>query len=102
MKAESGATALYAASIDGHDSVVVKLLAAGAQVNLQSKDGVTAVSLASMVSHDLMVAKLLAAGAQVNLQDKDGRTALVFASQSRMVTTRRWLCFSMRVQMSIA
>ena len=48
--------------------VVLRLLAIGAQVDLQNKDGWSALMLACQNQHSDIVQNLLASGAQVDLQ----------------------------------
>ena len=60
--------------------MVKQLLAAGADVNMPTKEGMTALMLAASVGNTEMVEILLEAGADVELQDEDGTTALMAAS----------------------
>ena len=62
--------------------IIPMLIAAGADVNIQTKDGNTALMIAVRIYPDI-VPMLIAAGADVNIQIKDGNTALMIAAQQR-------------------
>ena len=59
---------------------VQRLLAAGAEVNVETEGGETALMKAGANNHTDMVQCLLAAGAEVNVQDEGGETALMKAA----------------------
>jgi ankyrin repeat domain-containing protein 50 len=69
-------TALQAASSQGHESIVQKLLDNGAEVNAQGGDYGTALQAASYKGHESIVQKLLDNGAEVNAQGGHYGTAL--------------------------
>ena len=76
-----GNTALMYAIEEGHADVVEKLLAHGADVNLQDKSGHTPLIWASMYGRADVVGRLLAKeGVAVNQRDRWGMTALMYAS----------------------
>ncbi|PNH10013.1 Receptor-interacting serine/threonine-protein kinase 4 [Tetrabaena socialis] len=60
---QSGATALYTASQQGHTAVVEALLAAGAIKEAEDASGTTALVIASLNGHTAVVQALLAAEA---------------------------------------
>jgi ankyrin repeat protein len=64
----------------GHDTIVVTLLAQGAETNARTQSGRTALMEAADSGRDTIVETLLAQGAEVNLQDQSGRTALMEAA----------------------
>jgi hypothetical protein len=59
---------LQAASVEGHDAVVQRLLEAGADINAQGGEYGNALQAASEKGHDSVVQRLLEAGADVNAQ----------------------------------
>ncbi|KAJ9439363.1 Retrovirus-related Pol polyprotein from type-2 retrotransposable element R2DM [Diplonema papillatum] len=68
--ASGGYTALSRASVIGHSKIVKELIAAGAKVDVQSKDGRTALHIASENGCLKVVKELIAAGAKVDVQNK--------------------------------
>jgi len=77
------------ASQNGHTETVGKLIAAGAELDLQSRrgflqnvDGFSALMLASQNGHTQTVGKRIAAGAELNLQSTGDFSALMWASES--------------------
>ena len=96
LKAAGGHTALMAATRGLHLEIVRALVAAGADVNAQSKQSGTALSLAcsrlmdqatirggaiDQSGHVAVARLLLAAGADPNVQDSSGWTPLIQASR---------------------
>jgi uncharacterized protein len=85
-----GVTALMQAAWAGHTVIVGKLMACGADPDLQStidiprlkKKGVNALIGACMNGNLEVVKLLLARDAKVNQQDAEGQTALIFASKN--------------------
>ena len=79
----SGETPLHAAAGNGHVSVVLTLLAEGANVNAKSGNirtpGWTPLHYAAGYGHISVVLTLLAEGAEVNATDNDGLTPLRWA-----------------------
>ena len=64
MQENTGASALYIASLNGHIEVVRELIAKGAQIDMQHNSGASALSLASQNGHIEVVRELIAKGAQ--------------------------------------
>ena len=85
-------TPLLAAAINGHDTLVDKLLQRGALVDLQNDIGATALHVAAIHGHDHVVDRLLRGGANVNHENEDGGTALMGAAyHGRASVVRRLL-----------
>jgi hypothetical protein len=78
---DDGATALMAASFDGHVSCIEMLIARGADVNARNNRSETALMIASQTGRMSCIEMLIASGADVNAKDNDGWTALMYASQ---------------------
>lgn len=74
-------TALSYAAGGGHLNIVVRLLIAGADVDVQCEGGKTALSYAAEGGHLNIVETLLTAGAHVNVPCQRGRTALSYAAE---------------------
>ena len=78
----AGKTPLHA-SIDhnnyGDASIVLALIAAGADVNVADFWGQTPLHDAAFLGHALVVSALLAAGADVNAKNNSGETPLIYA-----------------------
>ena len=71
----SGATALIATCVDGHEAVTRLLLVAGAVVDRkEDTNGWTALMMASRHGHEGAVRLLLEVGAVVDSKDTDGQT----------------------------
>ena len=75
---ESGATALFHASTNGHRDVVEYLLQAGARVDRTDGRGKTPLMRAAFNGHADVIGELLKYGANVNAQSKGGWTALMY------------------------
>jgi ankyrin repeat protein len=71
--------------------IVPLLLAAGADVNAQSKGGATALMRAAESDYTAVARMLLDAGAQLESKTQRGRTALIIAAMSGSVDTARLL-----------
>ena len=77
----NGRTALAEAAVLGNVSTVMKLVGAGAAVDLEDQDGRSPLGLASGQGHCLVVTELLIAGAEVDHRDTmSHRTALMEAA----------------------
>ncbi|AWP11249.1 putative ankyrin repeat domain-containing protein 29-like [Scophthalmus maximus] len=76
-----GGTALTAASQYGHSKVVDTLLKNGANVHDQLHDGATPLFLAAQEGHVTVIRQLLASGAKVNQAREDGTAPLWMAAQ---------------------
>jgi hypothetical protein len=74
-------TPLMAAAIQGDASAAQRLLAAGADINIQDQSGQTALIYAcrSPKASPAVVKLLLASGADVNVRSRNGYTALLWA-----------------------
>jgi ankyrin repeat protein len=90
---ESGYTALFLASQNGHVEVVRLLLARkGVKVNKTAQNGATALMVASLKGHVEVVRLLLARkDVEVNKSEEDGYTALTLASYEGHVEVVRLL-----------
>ena len=89
---EDGATALMAASQNGHLEVVQLLCEAGADKDKAGQDGATALMAVSQ-NGDFEMARLLCeAGADKDKAQQDGLTALMFASASGHLEMARLFC----------
>lgn len=73
-------TPLMAASMNGHDAAVKKLLELGASPETRSDDGRTAIIYAAGWGNSACVEALLAKGARVDARGDDGWTAIMLAS----------------------
>lgn len=76
-----GLTSLMVATIANDSMMVVTLLMAGADPNVQTKSGMTVLHAAAFNNRDLLMPMLVAAGADPNKIDSRGRTPLIVASQ---------------------
>jgi hypothetical protein len=74
-----GCTPLMLAAWKGHDKVVARLLALGADMGLQSEHGDLAVHLACKLDQPSTLSLLLDAGASLNARSAAGRTPLIYA-----------------------
>ncbi len=77
-----GWTALIFAATGGHDEIVRYLLAEGADVNAASPNGTTALMMAAREARTSTVDLLLARGANANQRNENGMTALAFAKRN--------------------
>ena len=71
----------------GHTEMMKVLIAAGADVDAQTKDGLTALMFAAAFGHTEIVQAVVDAGADVNAKLKTGRTALTLAAQASHIET---------------
>ena len=76
---ENGATPLYIAAEEGHDSVVSALISAGASVDQAAENGATPLYIAAQKGHDGVVNALISSGASVDQAEEDGVTPLIIA-----------------------
>jgi ankyrin repeat protein len=86
-KQRRGATALMTAAMHKRDEVLLLLLDAGAEVDMQAEDGETALMLAARAGSDKCVQLLLEAGASAKLRSTDGKTALECAREDGKAST---------------
>ena len=70
MQENTGASALYIASQNGHIEVVRELIAKGAHIDMQENTGESALYIASQNGHIEVVRELIAKGAQIDMQTK--------------------------------
>ncbi|CAI8052241.1 Putative ankyrin repeat protein MM_0045 [Geodia barretti] len=89
FSAERGDAALTRAAWRGHADIVVELVKAGANLDLQRNDGDSALLEAVKNGHTNVVVELVKAGAKLDLQNKDGDTAVIIAvKRCKPVTLR--------------
>uniref|UniRef100_H2YGF2 Palmitoyltransferase n=1 Tax=Ciona savignyi TaxID=51511 RepID=H2YGF2_CIOSA len=74
------ATPLHWAIREGHLSMVVLLLQAGADSGIRDAEGCAAIHVAVQCSHTSIVAYLVAKGTDPNLYDANGKTPLMWAT----------------------
>ncbi|PAA65090.1 hypothetical protein BOX15_Mlig002394g1 [Macrostomum lignano] len=72
--------AMVASFFDRHE-ILIKLIAAKANLDLQTEDGTTALLIASILGHHKVVDSLIKAQADVNLQANTGSSPLYISSQ---------------------
>ncbi|XP_023127627.2 ankyrin repeat domain-containing protein 29 isoform X3 [Amphiprion ocellaris] len=94
LSLQTGSTALFFASQQGHCDVVKLLFEFGASTEFHTKDGGTALTVASQYGHSKVVDTLLKNGANVHDQLNDGATSLFLAAQEGHVTVIRQLLSS--------
>ncbi|XP_068174523.1 ankyrin repeat domain-containing protein 29 isoform X3 [Antennarius striatus] len=94
LPSQTGSTALFFASQQGHNDVVKLLFEFGASTDIQTKGGGTALTVASQYGHSTVVETLLKNGANVHDQLNDGATSLFLAAQEGHVTVIRQLLAS--------
>nr|XP_034328415.1 uncharacterized protein LOC117689960 [Crassostrea gigas] len=80
---EDGASPLYKACQNEHDSIVQLLLSNGADINLCDEDGASPLYIACQNGHDYTVKLLLSNGADINLCDEDEASPLYIACRNR-------------------
>ena len=78
----SGRTAVYEASLNGHVSILSRLMKAGANLNKPDNQQRTPITVASKEGHTEIVRLLLEAGANPHILTKNGRSAVFKASLS--------------------
>ncbi len=76
-----GTTELHSAAMEGRSDIVMQLLAANADVNIQDTNGNTPLQLAAFAGHVEAVKLLIVANARVNIKNNIEMTALQSASQ---------------------
>lgn len=74
--------ALLWAAENGHETVVMDLISAGANTETSDPCGRKPISLAAMNGHELLVECLVASGAIFDAKDEDGQTALSWAAMN--------------------
>ena len=72
-------TPLHWACRQGHISVIILLIGAGADPGLRDGEGCGAIHLASQFGHTAIVGYLIAKGVSVNSQDNNGMTPIMWA-----------------------
>lgn len=78
---QDGLTSLMIATIANDSAMVVTLLEAGADPNIQSKSGMTVLHAAAFNNRDQIMQFIIAVGADPNKVDNKGRTPLLVAAQ---------------------
>ncbi len=89
---ETGATALFLASFNGHADVVRSLLESGAKHGTVDARGKSPLMRAAFNGHSDILKMLVSAGADVNLQSKSGWTALMYATARGNLKSVAVLC----------
>jgi len=79
LYSQGGCSALMKAGQSGNLEILRLLVAAGAILDLKSKQGLTAVMYAVKNQNVLVAKELLLAGADSNARDKGGRTVMELA-----------------------
>ncbi|XP_014786080.1 E3 ubiquitin-protein ligase MIB2 [Octopus bimaculoides] len=87
----SGKTALQVASYKGHKDIVLMLLEAGADLELQDDDGDTALNFSAIGGETEIMELLLSKGAKTNALNKNRHTALHIAVNKESVKCVRIL-----------
>jgi len=75
----AGLSALHQAAFNGHTTIAIALIEAGADVNATSFQGETPLHLTVYWEHREIAGVLLANGAKLNAKARDGRTPLDWA-----------------------
>ena len=88
---EDGETALMcAAEENSNPDIIVALLEAGANPDLQDEDGQTALMIAADESHNpQIIIALINGGADISLTDYSGRTAYDYAKGNPVLQTNQ-------------
>ncbi|WP_257281820.1 ankyrin repeat domain-containing protein [Endozoicomonas sp. ISHI1] len=73
--------ALVLASCQGHKEIVERLINAGANLNVRTKNGATPLYIAAEMGHTDIATLLIESGADLNACTKDGTTPLLIAAQ---------------------
>jgi ankyrin repeat protein len=81
-KDASGATPLFFAAENGHDSVTEQLIAARCGVDLQKNTGSTPLYIAAEKGHACVTEQLIAARCNVDLRTNYGATPLLIAAEN--------------------
>jgi ankyrin repeat protein len=84
----TGNTPLHVACLEGHGSVVLTLIDAGAALNATGGDGWTPLHWVCYHGHGSVVLTLIDAGANVTITDEDGNTPLHLLYSSMNTRTR--------------
>ena len=79
---DKGATPLFIAAQNGHETVIRSLIEFGAEVNKAKDDGATPLFMATQKGHRAVVRALIEFGADVNKARDDGATPLLMAAQN--------------------
>ena len=66
-----GNTALYLATVEGHEDIVRLLLAAGAEIEAQNRRGLRPLHMAALNGYDTLVELFIDRGAEVNIKDNE-------------------------------
>jgi len=90
-KAGDGTTALHWAVYNDNATLVERLLAAGANVDVANEFGATPISEAATVANPDVIGRLLAAGADPNSPGADGETPLMVVARSGNLEAARAL-----------
>lgn len=77
---ELNATPLHWATRQGHLSVCVQLMQAGADPSLRDTEGCSCIHIAAQFGHTAICAYFIARGINPDLQDRAGMTALMWAA----------------------
>jgi len=80
---EEGAKALFRAIANRRVRIARKILDAGTNVNVRSRQGYTPLMIAASHGHDEIVRMLLQKGADLTTVDKEGRNALQIAREAQ-------------------
>ncbi len=84
-------TALWSASLYGYESIVKRLIQAGANVDVYDKDGRSALSRAAYEGHEGIARLHLDHGAKLETRNEIGQTPLALAAEGRHEDVSRFL-----------